>query len=116
MSLLGNRVLRTEDPKFLTVGGTYVGDIDLPGAAVAIYVRSPIAHARIESIDTSEAAAAPGVLAVFTAEDFETEPLPSPIPFPDCYGLLPSLSGDHIQGGRCGLTRCRPNRPISAPR
>ena len=53
MSLLGNRVLRTEDPTFLTVGGTYVADIDLPGAATAAYVRSPVAHARIEAIDIS---------------------------------------------------------------
>lgn len=72
MSILGNRVLRREDPKFLTVGGTYVDDLRderLTGAAYVTYVRSTMAHARILSIDTTEAAQAPGVLGVFTADD-----------------------------------------------
>ena len=71
MSILGNRVLRREDPALLTVGGTYVDDVASPGAAHVVYVRSTIAHARIESIDTTEAAAAPGVLAVVTAADID---------------------------------------------
>ena len=53
-SILGNRVLRKEDPKFLTVGGTYVDDMDEPmlaGAAHVVYVRSTVAHGRINSID-----------------------------------------------------------------
>jgi carbon-monoxide dehydrogenase large subunit len=52
VSILGNRVLRKEDPKFLTTGGRYVDDIELPGAAFVTYVRSTIAHALITSIDT----------------------------------------------------------------
>jgi aerobic carbon-monoxide dehydrogenase large subunit len=68
-SILGNRVRRVEDPRMLTVGGTYVEDIPFPGAAWLSYVRSPEAHARITGIDTSEAKAAPGVLAIFTADD-----------------------------------------------
>ena len=55
MSILGNRVLRKEDPKFLTIGGTYVDDLPLPGAAYVTYVRSTMAHATITSIDTTEA-------------------------------------------------------------
>jgi carbon-monoxide dehydrogenase large subunit len=50
MSILGNRVLRKEDPKFLTVGGTYVDDLRderLNGAAHLTFVRSTMAHARI---------------------------------------------------------------------
>jgi carbon-monoxide dehydrogenase large subunit len=75
MSILGNRVLRKEDPKFLTVGGTYVDDIDLPGAVHVTYVRSTVAHARLVSVDVSEAAAAPGVLGVFTADDIDLAPM-----------------------------------------
>jgi aerobic carbon-monoxide dehydrogenase large subunit len=68
-SILGNRVKRVEDPRMLTVGGTYVEDIPFPGAAWLAYVRSPEAHARITGIDTSEAKASPGVLAIYTADD-----------------------------------------------
>lgn len=75
MSILGNRVLRREDPKFLTVGGTYVGDLDLEGALHAVFVRSNLAHGRIEAIDLEEARSAPGVVAAFSAEDIDLEPL-----------------------------------------
>jgi aerobic carbon-monoxide dehydrogenase large subunit len=75
LSILGTRVLRTEDPKFLTVGGTYVGDLRLDGAAHVAYVRSTTAHATITGIDTSAAAHAPGVLGVFTADDVDLAPL-----------------------------------------
>ena len=68
-SILGTRVRRLEDPRMLTVGGTYVEDIDFPDAAWLTYVRSPHAHARILGIDTQEARSAPGVLGVFTADD-----------------------------------------------
>jgi carbon-monoxide dehydrogenase large subunit len=78
MSLLGNRVQRVEDPKFLTVGGDYVGDVALPGAAAAVFVRSTVAHARIASIGTTEAAAMPGVLAVVTGAELGLPNLPPP--------------------------------------
>ncbi len=72
-SILGNRVLRKEDPKFLTSGGMYVDDLlDEPllaGAAHVTYVRSSVAHGRIVSIDTAAAMALPGVLGVYTAAD-----------------------------------------------
>ena len=79
MSILGTRVVRKEDPKFLTVGGTYVDDLTDPrleGAARATFVRSTMAHARIAGIDVEEAASAPGVLAVLTAADLDVAPLP----------------------------------------
>jgi len=71
MSILGNRVLRVEDPRLLTVGGTYLDDVQVDGALHAVYVRSPIAHARIRSIDTAAARAMPGVVAVLTAADLD---------------------------------------------
>ena len=80
MSILGNRVLRKEDPKFLTVGGSYVDDLQIPGAAWVTYVRSPEAHARIAQVDTAAALAAPGVLDVFTASDLQLPPLPMELP------------------------------------
>ena len=81
MSILGNRVLRKEDQKFLTTGGTYVEDLPLEGAVHIVYVRSPMAHARIRSIDTSEALDSPGVVAVFTAQDIDLAPMPPGAPF-----------------------------------
>ncbi len=80
MSILGNRVLRKEDPKFLTVGGSYVDDLEIPGAAWVTYVRSPEAHARIARIDTAATLGAPGVLGVFTASDLQLPPLPMELP------------------------------------
>jgi carbon-monoxide dehydrogenase large subunit len=81
-SILGNRVLRKEDPKFLTTGGKYVDDLldepRLAGAAHVTYVRSTVAHGRLTGIDTSAATGMPGVLAVFTAADLGLEPAPSP--------------------------------------
>ena len=68
-SILGNRVQRVEDERMLTVGGKYVEDLALEGAAWLTYVRSTEAHARIVAIDVGEAKAAPGVLGVFTGED-----------------------------------------------
>jgi carbon-monoxide dehydrogenase large subunit len=80
-SILGNRVLRKEDPKFLTTGGVYVDDmLDEPllvGAVHVTYVRSSVAHAIINSIDTSDAAQMPGVIAVLTGADLGLQPVPS---------------------------------------
>jgi carbon-monoxide dehydrogenase large subunit len=68
-SLIGSRVLRKEDYRFLTGAGQYTDDIAIPGQTYAVFVRSPHAHARILSIDKEPALKAPGVLAVFTGED-----------------------------------------------
>ncbi len=69
MSILGNNVVRREDPAFLTVGGNYVDDLTIDGAAQLVYVRSIMAHGLITAIDTDEARSAPGVLGVYTATD-----------------------------------------------
>src|SRR5258706_4325673 len=82
MSILGTRVLRTEDPRFLTTGGVYTEDLTddrLAGACHVFFVRSPIAHARIRAIDAAAALAAPGVLAVYTAADVADLPNIDPI-------------------------------------
>jgi carbon-monoxide dehydrogenase large subunit len=72
VSILGTRVLRSEDPGFLTVGAVYTEDVQderLAGALYAHFVRSTVAHARIEGIDTAAAKKAAGVVAVFTGAD-----------------------------------------------
>ena len=53
-SILGNRVTRVEDPRFLTGGGRYVDSIHFRDEAWCAYVRSPYAHATIQSVDVSE--------------------------------------------------------------
>ncbi len=66
------RLKRKEDARFIRGKGTYLDDIRLPGMLHGAILRSPFAHARINSIDTSEALAHPNVAAVITAKDLET--------------------------------------------
>ncbi|WP_295645730.1 xanthine dehydrogenase family protein molybdopterin-binding subunit [uncultured Methylibium sp.] len=68
-SPIGKPLLRREDARFLTGAGQYTDDVVLPGQSYGFFLRSPYAHARIKSIDTSKALAAPGVVAVFTGAD-----------------------------------------------
>jgi carbon-monoxide dehydrogenase large subunit len=92
VSILGTRVLRTEDPRFLTTGGVYTEDLvddRLTGACHVFFVRSPIAHARIGAIDVTEAAAAPGVIAIFTAADLDD--------LPDIGPMMPGLVNDRMR-------------------
>jgi aerobic carbon-monoxide dehydrogenase large subunit len=90
LSILGTRVLRTEDPLFLTTGATYTEDLvddRLAGALHATFVRSPIAAATILSIDASAALEAPGVVAVITADDMAlATPAPAMPMFPPTMG------------------------------
>ncbi|MEV8226833.1 xanthine dehydrogenase family protein molybdopterin-binding subunit [Streptomyces sp. NPDC079167] len=66
---IGRAVPRVEDDRLLRGNGRYVDDIALPGAVEAAFLRSPHAHARIESIDVKAALEAPGVVAVWTGGD-----------------------------------------------
>src|SRR3982751_6324133 len=66
------RLKRKEDARFIRGQGTYLDDIKLPGMLHGALLRSPYAHARIVSIDTSRALAHPKVAAVVTAKDLET--------------------------------------------
>jgi carbon-monoxide dehydrogenase large subunit len=70
---IGAPLRRVEDRRFLTGRGRFVADIELPGALHCVLVRSPHAHARIRKIDTSAAAGAPGVVAVFTGADMAAD-------------------------------------------
>ncbi|RMH46231.1 MAG: xanthine dehydrogenase family protein molybdopterin-binding subunit [Alphaproteobacteria bacterium] len=66
----GRPIRRVEDPRFLKGAGRYTDDVTLHGQTHMVFVRSPHAHAEIVSIDTSRAAAAPGVVRVLTGEDY----------------------------------------------
>ena len=82
--IFGSGIRRREDPRLITGQASYTDDIILAGTVHAAILRSPHAHARIVSIDTSAAAAAPGVLAVYTGAD--TEGALNPIP---CAWIIP---------------------------
>jgi carbon-monoxide dehydrogenase large subunit len=86
---LGQSVSRFEDPRLLRGGGRYVDDMVLPRMAFGHVLRSPHAHARIRSIDTTAAKVAPGVLAVLTGADWEASR----------WGDLPSASGNKRRDG-----------------
>lgn len=68
--MFGEKIRRVEDPALLRGAGRYVDDIHLPGMLHAAFVRSPLAHALVTGVDTSAAAALPGVVAVYTLDDF----------------------------------------------
>src|SRR2546430_12295512 len=68
---IGQSVPRFEDPRLITGGGRYVGDMVLPGMVFGYVLRSPHAHARIRAIDVSKAKAAPGVLDILTGADWQ---------------------------------------------
>src|ERR1700719_2773374 len=76
---IGQSVRRREDLRLITGGGRYSDDLNLPGQAYAVMVRSPYAHALIRSLETEAAAAMPGVLAILTSEDVRQDGL-NPMP------------------------------------
>ncbi len=73
-SILGTRVLRTEDPGLLTGSRKYLADLALPGKLHAVFVRSDVAHGTIEAIHTDDAAAMPGVVEILTAAELGVAP------------------------------------------
>ena len=83
---VGQRVKRTEYPRLIKGLAHYVDDISLPGTLHVAFVRSYLAHAKINSIDTSAAESAPGVIAVYTGKDVAEKVGPVP-----CAGALPDL-------------------------
>ena len=74
---MGTAVRRVEDPELLVGRGTFVDNLRLDGTTHAVFVRSPFAHARITSVDTSGAEKSPGVVGVLTGQDVADRPVPS---------------------------------------
>lgn len=76
-NFVGKPIRRREDPKLMTGDGSFLDDVRLPGMSYAAVLRSPLAHAKITSIDVRRARAMPGVIGVFTGEDLaDVNPLP----------------------------------------
>ncbi len=94
MSVIGQRVLRKEDPRFLTGQGRYVDNLELDGALHATFVRSPFAHARIEEIDTSMVEDGARVL---TAADVDLQDRPPAIGFIEQRMARPPLARDVVR-------------------
>jgi aerobic carbon-monoxide dehydrogenase large subunit len=80
--VFGQWIQRIEDPALLTGKAEFIDDIELPGMLHAAFFRSDFAHARIKNIDVSAARAHPGVVAVYTAEDFGDYWKPGPLQVP----------------------------------
>jgi carbon-monoxide dehydrogenase large subunit len=68
-AFVGRSIPRREDRRLLLGKGQYIGDLALPGMLHAAFVRSPVAHARIRSVDMSRAASSPGVALVLSGAD-----------------------------------------------
>ena len=81
---IGHSVRRKEDARFIRGRGNYIDDIHLPGMLFMSILRSPYAHATINGVDTSRAAAVPGVIAVVTGELMAQHDL----------AWMPTMSGD----------------------
>lgn len=90
---IGASIKRKEDFRFLTGSGRYTDDMNLPGQLYAYFVRSPHAHARINGIDKTAAANAPGVVAIYTGEDAAADNLGG-LP---CGWLITDVNGEPMK-------------------
>jgi aerobic carbon-monoxide dehydrogenase large subunit len=89
-AVIGTRQRRNEDPRLLTGKALFVDDLALPGMVHVAFLRSPYAHARLRALDTAEAAAMAGVVAVITAADLGDywQPGPLLVPPPPVPGMI----------------------------
>ena len=94
--VLGAPIKRVEDPKLITGKGRFLDDVQLTGATHLAILRSPYAHAKINSIDISRAKAMPGVLAVFVGADIPYNPLPMAWPAGGSAGLQNNVNTPRI--------------------
>lgn len=100
--IFSSGIRRREDPRLISGRATYTDDITLPGAVYAAILRSPHAHARIRRVNTSRAARAEGVVAVYTGADLEGVIGPIPcawmIPNSDIKGVAhPAIARDVVR-------------------
>ena len=88
-SILGNAVLRREDPTILDGSARYYDDLQVDGLTHIVFVRSTIAHAVVFSIDTADAATMPGVIAVYTASTLPMDAIQGFIMLPPAFNRPP---------------------------
>lgn len=94
---LGQRIPRNEDPRILTGNARYIADITYPGMLHAAFLRSDYPHAKLNSIDISEAKAMPGVIAVYTADDLGELWHPGPILVPPPHSIPGCIANSKTQ-------------------
>jgi carbon-monoxide dehydrogenase large subunit len=94
--LMGAEVKRKEDPRLVTGTSSYVDDITIPGLHYVAFVRSPHAHAKVGTIDTTAAAKRAGVLKIVTGQDIRAHCQPIPLGGPSAEGG----GGAETSGGR----------------
>ena len=92
-SILGNAVLRREDPTLLTGEDKFYDDMAIEGLGYVHFVRSDYAHARINSIDTSDAEAVEGVVGVWTADTLDMPSFQGFAMFPETLNRPPLAKG-----------------------
>ena len=92
---IGASVKRKEDLRFITGKGQYVDDINRHGQTYAVFVRSPVAHATIDSIDTKAALESPGVVDIFTGADLAADKIGGLI----CGWMIHSKDGTPMKAG-----------------
>ena len=92
-SILGNPVIRFEDPRILKGDARYTDDLSVTGVGHMVFVRSTIAHATINGIDTSDAETMPGVLAVYTSETLEVPDVQGFVMLPPVFNRPPLAKG-----------------------
>ncbi len=95
MTVSGQSIQRKEDLRFITGKGRYTDDVTLPNQCHAIFVRSPMAHARIAGIDTASAKGMPGVRAVLTGADYAASGLGTLM----CGWMIHSKDGSEMKAG-----------------
>ncbi len=95
-SILGNAVLRLEDPRFLRGQASYIANLEWPDTVIVDFVRSPFAHALIRSVDTTAASAIEGVAGVFTAADLGLAPHQVFVTVADAFAR-PPLATDRVR-------------------
>jgi len=95
-SILGTRVLRTEDPALLTGQARYLADLPLGDGLHAVFVRSDVAHGEIRAVHVGDAADMPGVVAVWTATDLDLPPHQGFVAVHDDFAR-PALAVDRVR-------------------
>ena len=95
-SILGNAVLRREDPAILDGVIEYFDDVAIDGLTHVVFVRSTIAHALVTSIDITDAESMPGVLAVYTAQNFPMDSVQGFVMLPPAFNR-PPLATDRVR-------------------
>ena len=119
MKGIGEALRRTEDDRLVRGTGRFADDLRLDKAAYAVFARSPHAHARIVTLDVSDARALPGVLAVLTGEDIAAAgvgPIPHSIGSSKAGADVPLANADGSERARRPIMRCRSTGCASSER